>query len=90
MICLLCSRIPMSTILPAVRRIARARNQTHYEDLDENAESLPNTEESADYIQHIAEEIEMTSVSVVPDGMFGSLITNFVMKFAFLFVILFR
>ncbi|PSN40657.1 hypothetical protein C0J52_15745 [Blattella germanica] len=65
----------MSQILNVVRRTARGRTSTEYEDLDEHGlESLPSStsvprelDESYDNHMAAADEIEMTSVSVVPD-----------------------
>jgi hypothetical protein len=70
----------MSQILSAVRRTARGRSAAEYEDLDEHAaESLPSVgsisgqlEDNYDNRIVGADEIEMTSVSVVPDGMYDS------------------
>jgi hypothetical protein len=66
----------MSQILAVVHRTARGRSVAEYEDLDEQAaESLPSIgsisrqlEDS--YGTHHADDMEMTSVSVVPDGMY--------------------
>jgi hypothetical protein len=71
----------MSQILSAVRRTTRRRSTAEYEDLDEHVtESLPSVsiiprQLEDHYDNHMAEtdEIEMTSVSVVPDGMYTSL-----------------
>jgi hypothetical protein len=70
----------MSQILSAVRRTARGRSAAEYEDLDEQApESLPSVvsisrqlEDNYDNRIAAADEIEMTSVSVVPDGTYDS------------------
>ena len=70
----------MSQILAVVHRTARGRSTAEYEDLDEQAaDSLPSIgsisrrlEDS--YDSHIAgaDDMEMASVSVVPDGMYNS------------------
>jgi len=70
----------MSQILAAVHRTAHGRSAAEYEDLDEQAaDSLPSIgsisrqlEDS--YGSHIAgaDDMEMTSVSVVPDGTYNS------------------
>ena len=70
----------MSQILAAVHRTARGKSAAEYEDLDEQAaDSLPSIgnisrqlEDS--YGNHIAgaDDMEMTSVSVVPDGTYNS------------------
>nr|CAD7423187.1 unnamed protein product [Timema monikensis] len=52
----------MSQILSAVNRTARGRNTSNYEDLDKITSNVDENYES-----HFGEEIEMTSVSVVPD-----------------------
>jgi hypothetical protein len=70
----------MSQILSAVRRTTRGRSAAEYEDLDgQVTESLPSINSiprqlEDHYDNHMAEadEIEMTSVSVVPDGMYNS------------------
>jgi hypothetical protein len=70
----------MSQILSAVRRTTRGRSAAEYEDLDRQVtESLPSSgtvprQLEDHYDNHMAEadEIEMTSVSVVPDGMYNS------------------
>lgn len=56
----------MSQILSAVRRTARGKEAATYEDLDESSM------QSGDFGSHIPEEIEMASVSVIPDGRFTS------------------
>jgi hypothetical protein len=69
----------MSQILSAVRRTTRGRSAAEYEDLDEHVtESLPSATSvprqlEDHYDSHMAEvdEIEMTSVSVVPDGLYN-------------------
>lgn len=71
----------MSQILAVVHRTARGRSAAEYEDLDEQAaDSLPSIgsisrqlEDS--YGSHIAgaDDMEMTSVSVVPDGTYNSI-----------------
>ena len=66
----------MAQLLSAVRRTARGRGGAEYEDLDEHGpESLPTVpniprELDDNYDNHLAaaDEIEMSSVSVVPDG----------------------
>nr|CAD7417235.1 unnamed protein product [Timema poppensis] len=59
-----CVRNIMSQILAAVNRTTRGRNTSNYEDLDKITSNVDENYES-----HLGEEIEMTSVSVVPDGM---------------------
>lgn len=67
----------MSQILSAVRRTTRGWSAAEYEDLDGHAaETLPSATSvprrlEDHYDNHVAEadEIEMTSVSVVPDGL---------------------
>jgi hypothetical protein len=69
----------MSQILSAVRRTTRGRSASEYEDLDEHVtESLPSAttvprQLEDHYDNHMAEadEIEMTSVSVIPDGLYN-------------------
>jgi hypothetical protein len=68
----------MSQILSVVRRTTQGRSTAEYEDLDEQvAESLPSARSvprrlEDHYDNHMADvdEIEMTSVSVVPDGLY--------------------
>jgi hypothetical protein len=70
----------MSQILAVVHRTARGRSAAKYEDLDaQAAESLPSVDSYSrqlddNYDNRIsgADEIEMTSVSVVPDGTYNS------------------
>lgn len=70
----------MSQILSAVRRTTRGRLTADYEDLDgQVTESLPSggtipRQLEDNYDNHMAEadEIEMTSVSVIPDGVYNS------------------
>jgi hypothetical protein len=68
----------MSQILSAVRRTTQGRSAAEYEDLDDQvAESLPSArsvprrlEDHYDNHMSDVDEIEMTSVSVVPDGLY--------------------
>nr|CAD7460197.1 unnamed protein product [Timema tahoe] len=53
----------MSQILSAVNRTTRGRSTSNYEDLDKTTTNVDENYES-----HFGEEIEMTSVSVVPDA----------------------
>ncbi|KAJ9579863.1 hypothetical protein L9F63_004465, partial [Diploptera punctata] len=79
----------MAQLLSAVRRTARGRATSEYEDLDEpGPESLPTAsslpgEFDDTYDNHMAaaDEIEMTSVSVVPDDTFT--VTQAVNAFGF-------
>ncbi|XP_069695518.1 synaptic vesicle 2-related protein [Periplaneta americana] len=79
----------MSQILSAVRRTARGRLTTEYEDLDDSVvESLPSASSIPRHLEdhydsHMAgaDEIEMTSVSVVPDDTFT--VTQAVNAFGF-------
>jgi hypothetical protein len=74
----------MSQILAAVQRTARGRSAAEYQDLDEQAaDSLPSIgsiskqlDDGYDSRIAGADEMEMTSVSVVPDGTYNS-VTGF-------------
>jgi len=68
----------MSQILAVVHRTARGRSAAEYEDLDEQAaDSLPSIGSISRQLEDSygtriagADDMEMTSVSVVPDGMY--------------------
>ncbi|XP_067015132.1 synaptic vesicle 2-related protein [Anabrus simplex] len=72
----------MAQLLSAVQRATKSSRGSNYEDLDDNTNSLPSGHtHDDDYSNHIVDEIEMASVSVVPDDTFT--VTQAVNAFGF-------
>lgn len=61
----------MSQILTAAKRSVSKKSGVSYEDLDNSSEIRRNEAftEGNDSLPHMGQEMEMDSVSVVPDGM---------------------
>lgn len=64
----------MSQILSAAKRSVRIKASNEYEDLDKNPDSVQTRRddifEGNDSLGHVSQEMEMNSVSVIPDGTF--------------------
>lgn len=60
----------MSQILTAAKRTVSKKSDVNYEDLDNTAECRRHETfcDGTDSLSHIGQELEMNSVSVVPDG----------------------
>lgn len=64
----------MSQILSAAKRSVRINANNEYEDLDKNPDAVQSRRddvfEGNDSLGRVSQEMEMNSVSVIPDGIF--------------------
>lgn len=66
----------MSQILSAAKRSVRGKSSSEYEDLDRSQDFAQARRDDVfdghDSLGNVGQELEMNSVSVVPDGMFST------------------